>query len=337
MKRRSLYFDGEGGVSLKTEELDEPEDEEVMVKTLYSSVSRGSELLLYHDKVEENVSLDKSFDYSKSSPGRSFKYGYSCVGEIVSIGSEVSDEVLGDKVFCFNPHESHFLSPIDRLINLEEKIDPKNATFLPSLETAVNLTLDGRPTIGEDVVIFGQGVIGLLSTYVLNLFPLRNLVTIDKYNERIKISEELGSDVCLEAPIEVDDVKEILGSKKEGADLSFEITGDIEVLEKAVDVVGFGGRVIVGSWYGDKKGEINLDTDFHRNRVEIKSSQVSTIPQDYSNRWDKKRRIDTVLNLLKYSNFSDLITHEYDIQDAEEAYELLEDHPDKVIQLIFEY
>jgi len=337
VERTVLYFTGERDVSLRNETVPGPKGREVLVETLYSGVSRGTELLLYRNEVENDISLDRNWDYGENPLEGSFKYGYSCVGEIVSTGEKVSDDREGEKVFCFHPHESHFVSDMKDLVFLGEDIDVRNFIFIPTLETAVNFALDSTPVIGERCVIFGQGQVGLLTTYVLNHFPLEKIVTSERYEKKRDLSKKMGADTVFDSKTTAEDMLDQCGLNEDGFDLSFELSGNLDVLQKAVDVLGFGGRVIIGSWYGNKSRELKLGTDFHRDQIQIKSSQVSSIPKERRERWDKERRIKTTLDFLNKKDFTDLITHEYDIGQASEAYEKLDKEPEEVVQLIFKY
>lgn len=337
MERTSLYFEGDQKIRLKDEPLRKPEENEVLIKTLCSGISRGSELLIYRGDVEDGTPLDKSLNYPVKSSGKSLKYGYCCVGQIIETGEDVPQERVGDLVFSFNPHETHFIKDIEDVVILDEDIDPKNAIFLPFLETAVNFALDSNPVIGEDVMIFGQGVIGLLTTDVMEGFPLNSIVTSDKYEKRQGLSGKMGADEVFESNVSSEEILEKCGLSEDGFDLSFELTGEINVLQKAMKVLGFGGRAIIGSWYGNDKGEVKLDTDFHRSQIEIKSSQVSSIPNKKSARWDKERRLNTALVILKERDYKELITHKYEINKAAEAYEKLCNDPEDVVQTVLKY
>ena len=337
VERTSLYFTRKRDVFLKNEAVPEPGEREVLVETLYSSVSRGTELLLYKNEVENGISLDRSWNYEENSRQNAFKYGYSCVGKIVSTGEKVPDEREGESVFCFHPHESHFVANIEELVLIDEDMDLKNFLFLPTLETAVNFALEATPVIGERCVIFGQGQVGLLATYVLNHFPLDKIVTSDRYEKKRDLSKKMGADITFDSKTTVEDMLDRSGLNETGFDLSLELSGNLDVLQKAVDVLGFGGRVIIGSWYGNKSGELKLGTDFHRDQIQIKSSQVSSIPKERCERWDKERRIKTTLNLLQKEDFTNLISHEYDIEHASKAFKKLEKRPEEVVQLIFKY
>jgi len=335
--RTSLYFTGEREVSLREETISEPEGKEVLIETLYSGVSRGTELLLYRNEVENGICLDKSWNYEKNSYKHGFKYGYSCVGKIISTGDKVPEEMKGKEVFAFNPHESHFLADIDELVLVDGKMDAENSLFLPTLETAVNFALESSPVIGERCAIFGQGQVGLLTTYVLNHFPLDKIVTSDRYEKKKDLSKKMGADIVFDSHTPIEDILTQCGLKEDGFDLSVELSGNLDVLQKAVDALGFGGRVIIGSWYGNKSGKLKLGTDFHRDQIRMKSSQVSSIPKERCERWDKERRIETTLDFLHKEDFTGLITHEYDIDQASKAFEKLENEPEEVIQLIFKY
>ncbi len=337
VERTSLYFTGERNVSLRKETISEPEGKEVLIETLYSGVSRGTEILFYRDEIENSICLDKIWDYEKNSSQNGFKYGYSCVGEIISTGDKVPEEMEGRKAFAFNPHESHFLVDKDKVVLLDENMRAENSIFLPTLETAVNFALDSTPVIGERCVIFGQGQVGLLTTYVLNHFPLDKIVTSERYKKKKDLSKKMGADKVFDSKTPVEDMLNQCGLKEDGFDLSLELSGNLGVLQKAVDVLGFGGRVIIGSWYGNKSEELKLGTDFHRDQIQIKSSQVSSIPKERCERWDKERRIETTLDFLQEKDFTELITHEYDIDQASEAYEKLDKKPEEVVQLIFKY
>ncbi len=127
------------------------------------------------------------------------KYGYASVGRITQIGPNVSPNLLGKLVFSFNPHETHFVSASDRLIVLPEDLTPEAACFLPNMETAVSLVMDGRPLIGETVAVFGQGVVGLLTTALLARMPLGKLVTFDRHPLRRQASLALGAGKCFDS------------------------------------------------------------------------------------------------------------------------------------------
>ena len=105
----------------------------------------------------------------------------------------------------------------------------------------------------------------------------------------------------------------------------------------AISLCGFEGRVVIGSFYGKKRAEIDLGGQFHRNRIRLISSQVSNLYPLLSGRWDKARRFRVTWEMLKKVKPAKLITHSFPIRDAAEAYRLLDVKPGAAIQVVLEY
>ncbi|MGD0952689.1 MAG: zinc-binding alcohol dehydrogenase [Methanotrichaceae archaeon] len=279
---------------------------------------------------DDNIpSLSSKFVYP-------FKYGYSAVGKVISLGKEVDSRWMGRMVFAFQPHESYFIADPETLILIPDDISPEDSAFLPNMETAVNFLMDGSPLIGEHVAVFGQGIVGLLTTSLLSQFPLTKLVTFDRYPLRRKASHELGAHVCLDPADDclVEKIKEHLPN---GADLTYEISGSPNALDQALITTGFAGRVIIGSWYGSKCVSLDLGRHFHRSRIRLICSQVSRIAPEFSGRWTKGRRFDVAWEMIRRLKPSRFITHRFPIQLAAEAYQLLDKNPEKTIQILLTY
>ncbi len=195
--------------------------------------------------------------------------------------------------------------------------------------------------MGEQVAVFGQGIVGLLLIALLARWPLNSLVTLDLYAKRRLLSESLGAQLSLD-PSTPDLTERLLGCLQgagpyPGADLTYEISGNPEALNQAIAVTGFNGRVVIGSWYGRQKSDLNLGGRFHRSRVRLIGSQVSTIPPELSGRWSKSRRYHITWQMLEEVKPARFITHRFPIDQAAQAYELLDQHPEEAIQVILEY
>mgnify|MGYP006278168573 CR=1 FL=1 len=265
-------------------------------------------------------------------------HGYSTVGRVRRIGENVASEWRGRRVFGFHPHASAYCTSPEKLIPLSDEVASRAGLFIPNLETAFNLVMDGRPLIGERVVVFGLGVVGLLTTRLLSQHPLNQLVVFDRKENRRQVACRLGADVATPGS-EIDRWRVLNNSDQvstEGADLVYELTGNPEVLNAAIEVCGYDSRIVVGSWYGSKTAEVKLGGRFHRRRMSIISSQVSTISPQLRGRWSKGRRLQSVINQLSSVPWEDLITHEYAIEDAHKAYDSLTSEKPG-IQYIFKY
>ncbi len=341
-----MVFVAPGEVEVREETMEAPKADEVFVRTLCSAVSPGTERLVYRGNLPDDLALDASIEVLRGQSSRyPLTYGYASVGVVEATGSSVSSSWEGTRVFAFQPHVSRFVAAPSALVPLPQDVDVSDAVMIPSVETAINLVMDGRPMIGEKAVVFGQGVVGLLTTALLNRHPLERLLTSDLSTMRRRRSVELGADTSFD-PGTIDALCEQLGVEPgkvpeatetyAGADLAYELTGDPSVLNDAIRCTGFRGRIVVGSWYGTKSSPVELGRRFHRSRMQIISSQVSTIDPSYRGRWTKGRRMSTVLEVLDELNPGQLITERFSIDEAPRAYEQLRSD-DELLQPVFEY
>lgn len=340
MIQKSLYFTGHLGVEIRESQLPPPAPDQVLVRTLCSSISAGSELVVYRGLAPVEMPVDDNIPALGGTFSFPVKYGYSTVGEVTSIGKNIPAEWEGRMVFSFHPHESHFLAPTSELLPLPASPTPEDALFLPNMETALNFVMDGQPVIGEQVIVFGQGIVGLLTTSLLALHPLACLITLDKYRLRREYSLNAGAHASID-PGEIDLIPTLLSSSNsqgsKGADLVYELSGSPPALDQAISVTGFNGRLVIGSWYGKQPVSLNLGGRFHRNRIRLISSQVSTVNPMFLGRWNKQRRLDIVWKLLETIRPSCHITQRFPFGEASKAYEFLDGHPDESIQVIFTY
>lgn len=333
MKRHSLYFTAPGQVEMMEEELPALLPEQVLVETILSAISPGTELLFYRGLFPEDIQVDESIAVLNQTAAYPLKYGYSLVGQVIAIGQAVDAAWQNRLVFAFHPHESHFSAGLSELIPLPEGISAEDAVFLPNMETALNLVMDGAPLVGEHAVIFGQGIVGLLTTAVLAMFPLGSLVTLDRYANRRFASLELGAQASMD-PQEIERLKSM---QPDGADLVFELSGSPPALDQAIDVTAYSGRVVIGSWYGRKEAGLHLGGRFHRSRIRLVSSQVSSIAPELSGRWTKERRFSLAWEMLRKIQPSRLVTQRIPIAQAANAYQVLDLHPEQSIQILLTY
>ena len=324
---RSLYFTAPHRVDVRDETVRPPLAGEVWVETTASAISPGTELLVYRGQAPTELAVDETISALPGLFSFPLKYGYAAVGRVAALGPDVDESWLNRLVFAFNPHESHFTAAAANLLPLPADVDVDTALFLPNMETAVNFLHDGAPLVGERVAVFGQGIVGLLTTSLLAQMPLANLTTFDRYPLRREASRSLGAHASLD-PSEPTDLQ---------ADLTYELSGSPATLDQAIAATGFDGRVIIGSWYGQKRADLNLGGRFHRSRIRLISSQVSTLAPELSGRWTKARRMEVAWQLLREVKPARLITHRFPLAEAAKAYELIDQRPETCIQVVLTY
>ena len=341
MSCTSVIFKNPYKIELLQNDLPSPRRGEVLIKTQMSAISTGTEMLVYRGQIHPKLPVDETISKLAHEFRYPLKYGYSTIGRVVETGPAVSDDWLNRMVFCFNPHESHYITQPDHLIPIPADIDPEDALFLPNTESAVNFLMDGRPVIGEAITVFGQGVVGLLTTALLAMLPLKCLVTLDKWPIRRQKSLDMGAHFSWDpaVPDLRDELTAILESRAgiKNSDLIFELSGNPEALNQAIDIAGFNTRIVIGSWYGTRRAAIDLGAGFHRNRIRFISSQVSTLAPEFTGRWSKDRRLTVAWEMIRRIKPADYITHRFEIQRAKEAYELLDEKPGETIQVVLTY
>jgi len=348
VNRKTVYFTAPREVELREENLPALGADDVLVETTCSAISAGTEMLVYRDRFPRDLETDSVISTLRGAFEYPLAYGYASGGKVIEAGRAVNRDWLNKSVFSFQPHTSHFIAKTDSLFELPNSISSETACFLPNMETAVNLVQDAAPIIGERALVLGQGVIGLITAALLKEFPLERLVTADCYAIRRNASHEIGVDASYDPIVKSSMLHEKEYKPKSGAhsttdytqekfDVTFELTGSPAALDDAIGRTAFNGRVVIGSWYGEKRAAIDLGGSFHRSRIKLISSQVSTIAPELSGRWDKARRFKVAWEALERIQPQKWITHRFPIHEAETAYELLDKNPQETIQVVFNY
>lgn len=333
----SVWFTAPRTVELRASTVRPPGPGEVRIQALVSGISHGSEAMVYRGEVPTELSLDSTLPTLQGSFSFPVKYGYASVGRVVDVGNGISELADGDLVFAFNPHETYYTVPATVVIKLPPELDPRIGIFAANVETAVNALLDAAPRLGERVVVIGQGVVGLLITQLARRAGASLIVTSDLYEKRRRLSRSAGADVAVDPSAEnlSERVSALTGGT--GADIVIEASGQPRALNDAVKVAAAEGRVIVVSWYGTKRADLALGSDFHRKRLTLRSSQVSNLDPSLAPRWTISRRRELAVSYLSELLLDDLISHVLPFERAAEAYRLIDERPAEVLQVILDY
>ncbi len=335
MQKTSLYFTGPEAVDLR-ETNTSVEADEVLVETQFSGISPGTELLIYHGQAPSDLPADATLDALDGDLSYPLRYGYAAIGEVTEVGSAADQAWLGRTVLAFNPHETRFSARPSDLIQVPDTITPTEMALYPTVETATNLVLDGAPKIGDRVAVFGAGVVGLSTIGLLSSFPVSELLAVDPLASRRDRALEMGADSAVApADLATDRWSDAVGP--DGADIVFEVSGHPSALDQARALTGYDGHVVVGSWYGTKPTTLDLGGSFHRDRISLESSQVSTLSPSLRGRWNRERRGAVALDNLESIPVESLVTHRVPFENAPNAYRLLDEHPDEALQVLLTY
>lgn len=335
MRDNALFHVAAGRVESREVPLSAPGEGEVLIRSRCSAISSGTEAMIFGGAFPKGAALDSRIESLKGGFVYPFSYGYALVGEVAATGPGGDDSSIGSMLFAFHPHQDRVVVPLADCIAIPDGIAPEAALFLPQVETALNLVMDGAPLIGERVLVFGQGVVGLLTACLLQRFPLARLVAAEPLAWRRELAGQWGVPETVD-PSDADRWRARLVSL-DGADLVFELSGDMNALNQAIEAAGFDARIVVGSWYGARSQPLDLGGRFHRDRLRLISSQVSTLSPELTGRWDRRRRIELAWRLIAQLRPERLVGESFPLARCAQAFETVCARPQGVMQVIFRY
>jgi len=193
MNQYRLIFEKPRHTAIERRTVPQPEKNELLVANRLSAISAGAEMLIFSRHFPEQMAVDTKIASMTGVFRYPLAYGYSSVGEVIAAGYPGNAGWFGRRVFAFHPHASHFKAAPESLRPLPDDVCSDDAVFLANMETAVNLLLDGRPLVGERVVVLGLGTVGLLVTALLSRFPLEAVMGIDPHRIRCDAAAEFGA------------------------------------------------------------------------------------------------------------------------------------------------
>jgi len=246
----------------------------------------------------------------------------------------------GDLVWGIWGHRSEGVVPAERMAGhtLPEGLEPLAGAFARVGAIAYNAVLGADIHLGEDVAVFGQGVIGLLTTRLAQLNGAR-VTAVDALDVRLESARRHGAEVTLNA--RTDKVAERLREATEGrgADAAIEISGAYPALHEALRSVAVGGRVVASGFYQGEGAGLRLGDEFHHNRAQLICSQIGGVPQQLAGRWSVERLQQTFLRLVAEGrvDVDPLVSHVVPVAEAADAYTLLDRRPEDALQVVLEF
>ena len=315
MVARALFHTAPRSVEIKTVPTPRPAAGEVIVSTQFSGISSGTESLVYRGEVSEDTALDDTIGALGGAFRYPFAYGYACVGKAAD---------SGQAVFAFHPHQDIFAARTSDLIPLPA-VDPAPATLFPLVETALQVTLDAGTGYRDRVIVLGAGVLGLLTALLLQRSGQRPLLA-EPQAWRRGLAASLG--VPAAAPEE-------LG--KQEVSLVIDASGSPDAPASALGMLAHEGTLLVASWFGAKPVVLPLGGAFHRRRLTIRSTQVSTVPARLGATWTRPRRRLEAAELMPELPLSELCTHVFPFTKAADAFRAVDEGTPGLMHAVLRY
>ena len=291
---RAFWIVAPGRGEIRREVLRAAADGDVVVQTLYSGISRGTEALVFGGHVPQSEWTRMRAPFQEGEFSGAVKYGYINVGR-VECGPQ---ELKGQTVFALYPHQTRYLVPASAVHVLPADVPPARAILAANLETAVNGVWDATPQPGDRVVVIGAGTVGCLVAWLISRIQGCDVQLVDVNLQRQRIAQALG--VPFAQPD--DTMRDV--------DIVIHVSGSPGGLQQALDIAGFEASVIEMSWFGDRQVPLMLGGAFHSKRLTIKASQVGQVAPSQRARWNTRRRMAYALSLLAEPALDALITGE---------------------------
>jgi hypothetical protein len=279
---------------LRKEGLRAPGPGEALVRTLYSGISKGTELVVHAGRVPQSVAEQMSAPHQEGAFPGPVKFGYLSVG-VVEEGPEGWE---GRTVFCLYPHQDRYVVGVDSLTVVPEDVPARRAVLAGTVETAVNGLWEAGPRLGDRIAVVGAGLVGGVVAALLRTFPLARLQLVDVDPSRKALADALG--------VELSHPDDALGD----CDIVFHCSASEEGLARCLQLAGDEGDVIEMSWYGENKVSVPLGEDFHARRLSIRASQVGLIARARRHRRTHSDRLALAVSLLNDPVFDAFLTGE---------------------------
>ncbi|MDS1271293.1 zinc-binding alcohol dehydrogenase [Lipingzhangella sp. LS1_29] len=290
----ALWLRAVGDVDIRPVTVPDPGPDEVLIRTRFSAVSRGTEALVLRGGVPPEQRESMRAPFQEGAFPAPVKYGYLNVG-VVEQGPAAW---TGTTVFCLYPHQTHYVVPTSAVVPVPSGVPDQRAVLAGTVETAVNALWDAAPRIGDRITVLGAGMVGCAVARLCAGIPGVEVQLVDVESERAGVAAHLGADFATPP--------EAAGER----DLVVHCSATEEGLAHALELAGFEATVLELSWYGDQAVRVPLGAGFHSRRLTLRSSQVGTVSPARQARRSSRQRMELALELLRDPTFDALVTSE---------------------------
>ncbi|MFD3496690.1 zinc-binding alcohol dehydrogenase [Streptomyces sp. NPDC058676] len=296
MKRtaRAFWLSSPGHGEIREIALPDPAEGEVVVRSLYSGVSRGTETLVFRGGVPESQYAAMRAPFQEGDFPGPVKYGYLNVGLV----EEGPRDLVGRTVFCLYPHQTRYVVPVDAVTVVPPSVPAERAVLAGTVETAVNALWDAAPLVGDRIAVVGGGMVGSSVAALLARFPGVRVQLVDADPARAETAGALGVGFALPG--------DALGD----CDLVVHASATEQGLARSLELLTAEGTVLELSWYGDRQVSLPLGEAFHSRRLVIRSSQVGSVSPARRSSRTYADRLALALDLLADPALDALVTGE---------------------------
>jgi len=291
---KAFWLAAPGRGEIRPVALADPGPGEVLVRTLVSGISRGTETLVFAGRVPADQREAMRAPFQDGDFPGPVKYGYLNVGKV----REGPPGLRGRTVFCLYPHQTSYVVPAAAVTVVPDGVPPSRAVLTGTVETAVNILWDAAPLVGDRVAVVGAGMVGCCVARLLSRFPAMDVTLVDVDPARADVAAALG--VGFAPPDEA----------RDGRDLVVHTSATSAGLQRSLELLAPEGTVIDASWYGEDEVRLSLGGVFHSRRLAVRASQVGAISPARRGNRTHSERLALALDLLGDPAFDVLLTAE---------------------------
>ncbi len=292
---RAFWLRSPGQGEIRPAPLPAPGPGEILVRTRYTGISRGTETLVFTGHVPASQYTAMRAPFQEGDFPAPVKYGYLNVGVV----EEGPAELVGRTVFCLYPHQTAYVVPASAVVLVPDGVPARRAVLAGTVETAVNALWDAAPLVGDRVSVVGAGMVGCCVAALLARFPGARVELVDTDPTRAAVAKALGTRFASPADAEG------------GRDLVIHASATSAGLRRSLELLAPEGTVVELSWYGDREVSLPLGGSFHSGRLAIRASQVGTVSPARRASRGYADRLALALDLLRDPVFDALISDEF--------------------------
>ncbi|GAA3582412.1 zinc-binding alcohol dehydrogenase [Amycolatopsis ultiminotia] len=290
----AFWFTSAAGGQIRPVGVAPPGSGEVLVRTRFSALSRGTESLVLRGGVPPGQQDVMRAPFQDGDFPWPVKYGYLNVGEVVA----GPPELAGRTVFCLYPHQTEYVVPASAVTVVPTGVPAERAVLAGTVETAVNALWDAAPLVGDRIAVVGAGMVGSGVAGLLSRFPGVDVQLVDPDPARAAVAEAFG-------------IRYVPPEDAEGElDLVVHASATEAGLARSLELLGPEATVVELSWFGDRRVSVPLGENFHSRRLTVRGSQVGTVSPARAARRTYHDRMALALRLLADPAFDVLVTGE---------------------------
>lgn len=291
IKAESYWVKGSKKGYIKSHVISPPSKNELLIKTLYSGISFGTEKIVFTGDVPTSQRELMRCPYQEGSFGRDVKYGYINIGKVI----DGKASYLNKNIFSLFPHQSKYVLREDEALIIPKNIPLKRCLLIPNMETAINGIWDTLPSLGDKILIVGAGIVGCLTAYLANKLFGNDVLLVDKDIQKKSIAKKLNLEFTSSIP------------KTYKANIIYECSGNAKVLNNIQKNISKESKLCILSWYGNQISKIKMGEEFFSKRASIKFSQVSSLPENRLHNWNHFKRRELAIEMLNDKKLDILI------------------------------